>query len=82
MRFYSDVRDRERLTRAMKMNIIHAAAMKHVNASEYNPIEAIKTNIIGAENIINASLDCIKKVIALLLIKLTQTYMVYKTLFR
>tara|TARA_B100001027_G_C16242261_1_gene320014 strand:+ start:331 stop:1338 length:1008 start_codon:yes stop_codon:yes gene_type:complete len=66
--FIGDVRDRERLTRAMKnvQYVIHAAAMKHVNASEYNPIEAIKTNIIGAENIINASLDCgVKKVIAL-----------------
>ncbi len=66
--FIGDVRDRERLTRAMKNveYVIHAAAMKHVNASEYNPIEAIKTNIIGAENIINASLDCrVKKVIAL-----------------
>ena len=66
--FIGDVRDKERLTRAMKnvQYVIHAAAMKHVKASEYNPIEAVKTNIIGAENIINASLDSgVQKVIAL-----------------
>jgi len=57
--FIGDVRDKERLRRAMnKVNVvIHAAAMKHVAASEYNPIEAIKTNIIGAENVINTSID-------------------------
>ena len=51
---------RERLARAMKNveYVIHAAAMKHVNACEYNPMEAIKTNVIGAENIINTAIDC------------------------
>lgn len=66
--FIGDIRDKERLERAMhNVNyVIHAAAMKQVNASEYNPIEAIKTNIMGAENIINASINCrVKKVIAL-----------------
>ncbi len=66
--FIGDVRDKERLKRAMNnVNIvIHAAAMKHVSASEYNPIEAIKTNIIGAENVINTSIDAgVKKIIAL-----------------
>ena len=38
--------------------VVHAAAMKHVPASEYNPQECIKTNIIGAENVINASIYC------------------------
>ena len=66
--FIGDVRDKERLERAMhKVDIvIHAAAMKHVMSSEYNPIEAIKTNIIGAENIINASIDAgVNKIMAL-----------------
>ncbi|OGK12795.1 UDP-N-acetylglucosamine 4,6-dehydratase (inverting) [Candidatus Roizmanbacteria bacterium RIFCSPLOWO2_01_FULL_38_12] len=66
--FIGDVRDKERLYRAM-INIdviVHAAAMKQVPASEYNPIEAVKTNIDGAENIINAAIDHrVKKVIAL-----------------
>ena len=66
--FIGDVRDKERLHRAFhKVDyIIHAAALKQVPAAEYNPFEAIKTNIIGAENIINVAIDQrVKKVIAL-----------------
>lgn len=66
--FIGDVRDRERLMRALQGidTIVHAAAMKQVVAAEYNPIECIKTNIIGGENIVNAAIDCgVKKVIAL-----------------
>lgn len=66
--FIGDVRDAERLKRAFEGVdiVIHAAALKQVPASEYNPMECIKTNILGAENIINAALDCgVKKVIAL-----------------
>ncbi|MEX0967231.1 MAG: UDP-N-acetylglucosamine 4,6-dehydratase (inverting) [Bacteroidia bacterium] len=69
MRFFiGDVRDRNRLIRAMKGidYVIHAAAMKHVPIAEYNPMECIKTNIIGAENVIEACLETdVKKVIAL-----------------
>lgn len=66
--FIGDVRDRERLYRACKGvdYIIHAAAMKQVPTCEYNPFEAIKTNIHGAQNVIDAALDSgVKKVIAL-----------------
>jgi UDP-N-acetylglucosamine 4,6-dehydratase/5-epimerase len=69
MRFFiGDVRDRDRLT--MGMNgvdfVIHAAALKQVPAAEYNPMECIKTNINGAENVIHAALaNSVKKVIAL-----------------
>lgn len=66
--FIGDVRDSERLQRAMcgVDYVIHAAAMKHVPASEYNPMECIKTNILGAENVIKAAIDNkVKKVIAL-----------------
>ena len=66
--FIGDVRDKDRLYRAFKGVdfIIHAAAMKQVPACEYNPFEAIKTNIHGAQNIVDAALDCsVKKVIAL-----------------
>jgi len=66
--FIGDVRDGERLKRAMSGvdYVIHAAAIKQVPAAEYNPIECIKTNINGAENVINAALDTgVKKVIAL-----------------
>ena len=66
--FIGDVRDRERLTMAMHGvdYVIHAAAMKHVPASEYNPMECIKTNIHGAENVIHAALtNNVEKVIAL-----------------
>ena len=66
--FIGDVRDSERLIAAF-MNIdfvIHAAALKQVPTAEYNPIETIKTNIIGAQNIIEASLKTqVKKVLAL-----------------
>jgi UDP-N-acetylglucosamine 4,6-dehydratase (inverting) len=57
--FIGDVRDKERLYRACKGVdiIVHAAAMKHVPASEYNPTEAIKTNIYGAQNLINVAAD-------------------------
>lgn len=66
--FIGDVRDAERLKRACQGidTIIHAAALKHVSVAEYNPIEFIKTNVIGAENIINAALDCgVRNVVAL-----------------
>ncbi|SHE87518.1 UDP-N-acetylglucosamine 4,6-dehydratase (inverting) [Tissierella praeacuta DSM 18095] len=66
--FIGDVRDKDRLYRALKgVNyVIHAAAMKQVPACEYNPFEAIKTNINGAQNIVDAALDCgVKKVVAL-----------------
>lgn len=66
--FIGDVRDRDRLIQAMNGvdYVIHAAAMKHVPASEYNPMECIKTNIHGAENLIHAALaNNVKKVIAL-----------------
>lgn len=46
--------------------VIHAAALKQIPAAEYNPMECIKTNILGAENVINAAIDCgVKKVVAL-----------------
>ena len=66
--FIGDVRDKERLQRAFEGvdYVIHAAAMKQVPACEYNPNEAIKTNIHGAQNIIDAALDSgVKKVVAL-----------------
>lgn len=67
--FIGDVRDKERLCRAMEGvdYVIHAAALKQVPACEYNPGEAIKTNIHGAQNVIDAVLDtsCVKKVVAL-----------------
>lgn len=66
--FIGDVRDKERLYRAFDGVdiVIHAAAMKHVDACEYNPFEAIKTNIHGAQNIIEAAIDRgVEKVIAL-----------------
>ncbi|MDQ7032796.1 MAG: UDP-N-acetylglucosamine 4,6-dehydratase (inverting) [Desulfonauticus sp.] len=66
--FIGDVRDKDRLYRALYGVdiIIHAAALKHVPLMEYNPIEAVKTNIIGAENIINAAIDMeVDKVVAL-----------------
>ena len=66
--FLGDVRDRERLYRAFKDVdiVIHAAALKQIPAAEYNPFEVIKTNVIGAQNIIEAAIDCnIEKVIAL-----------------
>ena len=66
--FLGDVRDYSRLKLAFKDvdYIVHAAALKQVISSEYNPTETIKTNIIGAENIIRAALECkVKKVLAL-----------------
>ncbi|MEO5356479.1 MAG: UDP-N-acetylglucosamine 4,6-dehydratase (inverting) [Nitrospirae bacterium YQR-1] len=66
--FIGDIRDRERLYRAFNGvdYVIHAAAIKHVLAAEYNPFEVVKTNIIGAENIVEAAIDNgVKKVIAL-----------------
>lgn len=67
--FIGDVRDKERLTRALNGvdYVIHAAALKQVPACEYNPIEAVKTNINGAMNIVDAVLDSpsVKKVVAL-----------------
>ena len=66
--FIGDVRDKERLNRAFQGvdYVIHAAAMKQVPAAEYNPFEAVKTNIIGAQNVINAAIDQgVKKVLAL-----------------
>ena len=56
--FIGDVRDRERLERAFQGvdYVIHAAAMKHVHIAEYNPDECIKTNIGGAENVVEAAL--------------------------
>jgi UDP-N-acetylglucosamine 4,6-dehydratase/5-epimerase len=66
--FIGDVRDVERLNRALTGIdiVVHAAALKQVPAAEYNPIECIKTNVIGAENVINACIDQkVKKVIAL-----------------
>jgi len=66
--FIGDVRDGDRFKRACEGIdiIIHAAAMKQVPAAEYNPMECIKTNVLGAENVINAALDCgVKEVVAL-----------------
>jgi UDP-N-acetylglucosamine 4,6-dehydratase len=66
--FIGDVRDKDRLYRAFRKvdYVIHAAALKQVPAAEYNPFEAVKTNILGAQNVINVSIDRgVKKVIAL-----------------
>lgn len=61
-----DIRDLDRLHRAMQDidYVFHVAAMKHVPSCEYNPFEAVKTNIIGTQNVIQASLDCkVKKTV-------------------
>ena len=66
--FIGDVRDEARLRIAMYQvdYVVHAAALKQVPASEYNPMECIKTNVGGAQNVINAAIECgVKKVIAL-----------------
>ena len=66
--FIGDVRDKERLSRAMNGVdiVVHAAALKQVPACEYNPIEAVKTNINGSINIINSAIDNnVDRVIAL-----------------
>jgi UDP-N-acetylglucosamine 4,6-dehydratase/5-epimerase len=66
--FIGDVRDKERLYRAFRNVdiVIHAAALKQVPAAEYNPFEAVKTNILGAQNVINIAIDKgVRRVIAL-----------------
>lgn len=66
--FIGDVRDFDRLKKAFKDIdfVIHAAAMKHVPIAEYNPMECVKTNVLGAENVINAALETeVKGVVAL-----------------
>ena len=66
--FIGNIRDFSRLKRALKDIdlVIHTAAMKHIHIAEYNPMECIKTNVLGAENLINACLDTeVKKVVAL-----------------
>jgi UDP-N-acetylglucosamine 4,6-dehydratase len=66
--FIGDIRDRDRLQRAMQGVdiVVHAAALKQVPACEYNPMEAIKTNIMGTSNVVEAALDAgVKKVMAL-----------------
>ncbi|MBL8986381.1 MAG: UDP-N-acetylglucosamine 4,6-dehydratase (inverting) [Gemmatimonadales bacterium] len=66
--FLGDVRDLNRLQRAMTgvQVVIHAAALKQVPAAEYNPFECIKTNVLGAQNVIEAALDAgVEKVVAL-----------------
>lgn len=66
--FLGDIRDASRLQRAFEGIdiVIHAAALKQVPAAEYNPFEFIKTNVLGAQNIIDAALDCgVKAVVAL-----------------
>jgi UDP-N-acetylglucosamine 4,6-dehydratase len=69
MRFFvGDIRDRDRLVTALRDVdiVVHAAAMKHVPICEYNPIEAVQTNINGARNLIEAAMQCgVEKVIAL-----------------
>lgn len=66
--FVGDIRDKHRIKRALKGidYVIHAAAMKHVPIAEYNPMECIKTNVLGAENLINACLETeVERVVAL-----------------
>ncbi|HMZ38560.1 MAG TPA: UDP-N-acetylglucosamine 4,6-dehydratase (inverting), partial [Leptospiraceae bacterium] len=66
--FIGDVRDKERLSYAVEGidTVVHAAALKQVPAAEYNPLEAIKTNILGAQNLIEACIDKgVKQVVAL-----------------
>jgi UDP-N-acetylglucosamine 4,6-dehydratase len=67
--FLGDVRDADRLRRAFEADVdivIHAAALKQVDTCEYNPFEAIKTNVLGAKNIVDAAIDCsVPKVLAL-----------------
>ncbi|NLO17331.1 MAG: UDP-N-acetylglucosamine 4,6-dehydratase (inverting) [Arcobacter butzleri] len=66
--FIGDVRDKDRLKRAMRDVdlVVHAAALKHVPIAEYNPMECIKTNIMGAQNVIDAAIENkVTKVIAL-----------------
>jgi UDP-N-acetylglucosamine 4,6-dehydratase (inverting) len=66
--FIGDVRDQDRVRRAMEgiEGVVHAAALKQVPAIEYNPFEAIKTNILGAQNVIESALDLgVRRVVAL-----------------
>lgn len=66
--FIGDVRDRDRLKRAMEGvdTVVHAAALKQVPAAEYNPFEAIRTNVLGAQNIIEAALESnVRRIVAL-----------------
>ena len=66
--FIGDVRDKERLYRAFHDVdiVVHAAALKQVPSCEYNPFEAVKTNVIGAQNVIDAAIDCgVKQVMAI-----------------
>jgi len=66
--FLGDVRDKDRLYRAFHGVdvVVHAAALKQVPACEYNPFEAVQTNIMGAKNIIDAAIDCgVKRISAL-----------------
>lgn len=66
--FIGDVRDKDRLMRAMEGIdiVVHAAALKHVPVCEYNPFEAIKTNVLGAQNVIETAMDRgVKRVVAL-----------------
>jgi UDP-N-acetylglucosamine 4,6-dehydratase/5-epimerase len=66
--FIGDVRDKERLYRAFRGvdYVVHAAALKQIPSCEYNPFEAVKTNIYGAQNIVDAAIDCgVKRVVAL-----------------
>ena len=66
--FIGDVRDRDRLRRALEGidTVVHAAALKQVPAAEYNPIEFINTNVLGAENVVQACLDTsVERVVAL-----------------
>ncbi len=66
--FLGDIRDRDRLRMALRGvdYVVHAAALKQVDTAEYNPMEYVKTNILGSENVIQASLDAgVKKVVAL-----------------
>jgi UDP-N-acetylglucosamine 4,6-dehydratase (inverting) len=75
-----DVRDRERLYRAMNGVdiVVHAAALKHVPVCEYNPMEAVKTNVHGAENVIDAAIDNgVEKVVALSTDKAVQPVNLY-----
>ena len=79
--FLGDVRDAQRLTRAMEGVdiVIHAAALKQVPAAEYNPFEAVKTNILGAENVIEAAIaERVHRVIALSTDKAYYIAMMYK----
>jgi UDP-N-acetylglucosamine 4,6-dehydratase len=67
--FVGDVRERDRLRRAFEASVdvvVHAAALKQVPACEYNPFEAVKTNVLGAQNVIEAAIDCgVRRVVAL-----------------